>query len=137
MYTMQLNIAPGKTISEVQQDFNGQYPFLKLEFYKMSDADNSFIIKKHLLHSAQLKEAGLKKNGTLEIKDKMTVEELEKAFLQQFGLLAQVSRKSGIVWLETTMTDKWSLAKQNDHGREITLNVKNPPADEIGEDIKF
>jgi hypothetical protein len=120
---MILIILKNKTIREVQQDFNNQYPFLKLEFYKPVNGTFS-PLKRHLGHSTLLESAGLKNNGELTISDEMTVAELEKSFLNLFGLNVQVSRKSGILWLETTMTDKWSLQKQNGHGREISLPEK-------------
>jgi len=68
--------------------------------------------------------AGLKKSGELELNDEMTVGELENSFLEKFWLNVQVSRRSGNLWLETTMTDKWTLKQQNDHGRELSEPVK-------------
>lgn len=120
---MKLSILKNKTICEIQKEFNNQYPFLKLEFYKPG-IDGLIPLKKHLGHSIMLESAGLKNTGELGIENEMTVAELEKSFLNRFGLNVQVSRKSGILWLETTMTDKWSLEKQNEHGREISLPVK-------------
>jgi hypothetical protein len=35
-------------------------------------------------------------------------------------MVVQVSRKSGTLWLETTMTDSWTLGQQNEHGRELS-----------------
>jgi hypothetical protein len=54
----------------------------------------------------------------------MKVNELENIFQQKFSLSAQVFRKSGNLWLETTMTDNWSLLQQNNHGREISTETK-------------
>ena len=65
----------------------------------------------------------------------MTVGQLEKAFRERFGLNMQVSRKSGPVWLETTVTDKWTLRQQNEHGRELSVPVKKIlPEDELDYD---
>jgi hypothetical protein len=71
-----------------------------------------------------LKSVDLKNSGMIGINDNMTVAELEKTFLEQFGLAAQVSRNSGGMWLETTMTDTWSLYKQNEYGREIAEHTR-------------
>ena len=131
---MRLAISKDRTISDVQRDFNGQYPFLKLEFYKIQKSDPSQLIKKYLPGSMLFKAAGIGKDGILEIKDEMKVSELEKIFFQRFGLRSRVSRKSGMIWLETTMTDNWSLAKQNEYGREITVESKIILPDEsVGE----
>jgi hypothetical protein len=37
-----------------------------------------------------------------------------------FGVPVQILRKSGKIWLETTMTDHWTLLQQNQHGEEIS-----------------
>ena len=64
----------------------------------------------------------------MDIEPTMTVASFEQTLLNQFGIAAQVFRKSGNLWLETTMTDQWSLAQQNEHGREISS-----PADKNSE----
>lgn len=119
METAKLDISKTRTIHEIQQDFTDCYNFLKLEFYKPGEAGMSVKLRERIPHSALLKSAGLKSNGHMDISDDMTVGNLEKQFLEQFGLSVQVSRNSGGIWLETTMTDNWSLQKQNDYGREI------------------
>jgi hypothetical protein len=50
----------------------------------------------------------------------MLVSELEKQFNDKLQLSAQVFRKAGKSWLETTFTDGWSLRKQNLEGMEIS-----------------
>lgn len=119
-----LEILTNRSIQELRKDFNETYPFLKLEFYKVGNLAPTIRVKEHLPHSTLLKFAGLKKPGYIEVSDDMTVGELEKTFLEQYGLVAQVSRNSGGVWLETTMTDNWSLSKQNDYGREIVQHTQ-------------
>jgi hypothetical protein len=49
-----------------------------------------------------------------------TVRVLEQLFLEQFGILAHVLRKSGNSWLETTKTEDWTLKRQNDEGKELS-----------------
>jgi hypothetical protein len=132
---MYLFLSHDKTIHEVQQSFTSKYPYLKLEFYRLQNGDPGLTVKKHLLHSTTLKAAGLKNDGLIEINNDMTVVDLEQIFLHRFGLNAQVSRKSGILWLETTMTDKWSLEKQNEHGREITVSALQSKWDDTDQQI--
>jgi len=122
---MTLHISEDRKISDLQEDFNDQYPFLKLEFYKNNAASAGFRQRNHLQNSATLKAAGLIKNGNFEFNDSMTVGELENIFVNDFGLSVQASRKSGILWLETTMTDNWTLKQQNDHGKELSEPVMN------------
>ena len=50
----------------------------------------------------------------------MTVIDLEKKFREVFGLGIQVFRKSGKAWLETTLTDNWTLEEQNRQGEALS-----------------
>ena len=61
----------------------------------------------------------------LVMNEQMAVNELEEQFVSKFGLSAQVFRKSGNVWLETSATDSWSLRQQNDEGAELSRQI-NP-----------
>ena len=119
---MHLTIEGTKSIQEVQQEFNAAFPFLKIEFFKpMFGRNMSTSANNKLQHSTTIKEARrLQHDGLMEIDDVMKVADLEQAFKDQFGLNVQVFRKSGNIWLETTMTDSWTLKQQNDHGREIS-----------------
>jgi hypothetical protein len=114
---MTLTLLKNRTLDETKDEFNRVYPFLRLEFYHNTDPG---FARRQLTGSHLMLAAGLKKNGELDIRDSMTVGELEKNFLDQFGLNVQLSRKSGKLWLETTMTDNWTLKRQNDHGRELS-----------------
>jgi hypothetical protein len=118
---MTLYISQNKTLRETQEDFNNAYPFLRIEFYRHTEPG---FARRHLTNSMLMTAAGLKRNGELAIPDSMTVGELEQSFLEKFGLNIQLSRKSGNLWLETTMTDSWTLKQQNDHGRELSEPVK-------------
>ena len=117
-----LAITEEKQISEIQEEFNRFYPYLKLEFFRV----NNNTVKRCQLISKSLKVGDViyeLKEGAIQISDAMTVFELENIFTNRFGLAAQVFRKSGNIWLETTMTDKWTLKNQNDHGREISTII--------------
>jgi len=119
---MRLHIVPSRAISEIQREFNNIFPFLKLEFFHhrlFSRPDYSAI----QLISPTQKIASAQVNitdGDFEINQEMKVEELERILKDDFSLLAQVFRKSGNLWLETTMTDSWSLQQQNYHGQELS-----------------
>jgi hypothetical protein len=129
---MLLYILSNKTISDVQKDFNSAYPFLKIDFYKTVEPGFS---RKHLAPTMAVKGAGLKHEGVLEVTDLMTVGQLEKTFKEKFGLQVQVSRKSGNLWLETTISDTWTLKQQNDHGRE--LSHRNDASSIGGDEVDY
>lgn len=124
---MKLHISENRMIRELQDDFNRLYPYLKIDFYKSNAASTGYSGKKHLQNSISIKAAGVIKSGNLPLSDSMTVKELENIFSKEFGLYVQTSRKSGILWLETTITDKWTLKQQNDHGMELSEPVRYEP----------
>jgi hypothetical protein len=120
-----LHLSPNKFIYALRDEFGAIYPFLNLEFYKLQESDPNLVVRKHITHQGLLRLAGLKIQGDIELNDNMSVGELEKQLFERFGLNAQVTRQSGNIWLETTMTDKWTLRQQNEHGREITKGLNH------------
>lgn len=119
---MQLRIAPVRPISEIQNEFSNKFPYLKLEFFqnKLNQqpdfSPKQIIPRQKKLGNIQLSIA----DGYIDIKPEMKVKDLEKKFKEDFSLSVQVFRRSGNVWLQTSMTDDWTLRQQNEHGREIS-----------------
>ena len=116
-------IHPNKLVGEVQQEFSRMFPFLKLEFYRGKGPQRLDPVRQNIL-AADRKIAEGQTNitdGEIDIKPAMTVKELEKRLKDEFSLLGQVFRRSRNVWLQTTMTDSWTLSNQNEHGKEISL----------------
>ena len=131
---MQLHIAPNRLISEIQKEFNKAFPFLKIEFFNNKSFDRSgFMAHQIIPQTRKIGDGQLAiTDGDIDIEEEMKVKDLEKIFKYQFSLAAQVFRKSGNLWLETTMTDNWTLQQQNDHGREISTvkqTKEDPPED--------
>ena len=60
------------------------------------------------------------KKGIITITPNMTVVDLEQRFNDVYGLGVEVFRKSGKVWLETTVTDGWTLEEQNLQGEALS-----------------
>lgn len=123
MQKFKLELSGQGLVRDIQQDFNQHYPYLKLDFYRKRPVESSEFIMERLPQTAQLRVAGVRKTGDVEVSDDMSVSELEHVFLDQFNVLVQVSRRSGTIWLETTMTNNWSLQKQNDYGKEISQHA--------------
>ncbi len=122
---MLIEVSKNKTIAELQSDFRQFYPFLRLDFYNNTNGKLGTFLNQKLNGTMLLDRAGNKREGGIQLLDSMTIEALEKTFQNRFGMLVQVSRKSGSVWLQTTMTDNWTLKQQNEHGRELSLPDKN------------
>ncbi len=117
-----LQVKKNKTIGDLQYDFNRAYSFLRIEIYKYANGRLGADGRQKLGAAVLLT---MFPEGELLITDAMTVGELEKIFQERFGMNVQVSRKSGTVWLETTMTDSWTLKQQNEHGRELSTPANN------------
>ncbi len=118
-----INITDDKKISLVQEEFNTMFPFLRLEFFSNRHNSHQGSNKKDMLNAdLTLMQCRKKHNeGELVLRENMRVTEIEKSFQHIFGLAAQVFRKSGKSWIETTVTDDWTLKQQNDEGKELSF----------------
>lgn len=124
---MRLEISKSSTVGKLKKQFNSVFPYLKLEFFpkynnstlpkSIAIADDSSTLSSLSTH--------LQENGIM-VHDLMKVSDLESKF-KKHDLNVQVFRLSGKVWLETTMTDWWSLKKQNDHAKEISDSFRSTP----------
>ena len=118
-----IKISDDKKISSLQEEFNKMFPFLKLGFFITKHNSHQGSYKKDMLN-ADLTLKQCRKNhkvGDIVLKENMSVTELEKIFQDTFGLSAQIFRKSGRSWIETTVTDDWTLKQQNDEGKELSF----------------
>ncbi len=136
---MTIQIAETRHLKEVQQDFNNCFPFLKIEFFrKQHGVEKPSPAQRMFAHTLKIGDVRItKEEGELEVEPAMTVAELEQNLWKRFGLAVQVFRKSGNLWLETTMTDKWTLRQQNDHGREISSPNNTNPKPAAAEDFEL
>jgi hypothetical protein len=127
---MELQIDKTKTIKSIQEEFENIFPCLKLEFYNQNHSQGEGSPKKDTLNnSLTIKEVQKKHefSDTIIINELMKVVELEHAFANKLGLSVQVFRKSGKLWLQTTATDNWTLAKQN----EVAMEKTDPSDDTL------
>ena len=108
------------SVENIQKQFNAYYPFLKLEFFTNQRTTKSFF-KPAPIACAVVNELFSKNmEGTINVEKLRTVAEVENEFKNEFGLSAQIFRLSGNVWIETTLTDDWTLEKQNKEGEQIS-----------------
>jgi len=124
---MKITINDHQTIAQVRDSFNKLFPFLKLEFFSKRHASEQasplqFLIRKNVT----LKECRtIHNSGEITVTPNMKVNELEQLLWDQYGLGVQVFRKSGGIWLETVLTDIWTLAEQNAEGESLSKGI--PP----------
>lgn len=119
---MKMKINDNRKISAIQEEFNSAFPYLKLEFFDSPHSSGAPSAKASIRKSNQtLGECRrIHTSGEFEIDAQMTVSDLEQGFINVYGLSVQVFRKSGKVWLETTVTDGWTLLEQNKQGEELS-----------------
>jgi hypothetical protein len=117
---MKLIIDNSKRISDVQKQFNSIFPYLKIQLFKKPHLNSQGSPKNEMINESILLSQLNHTDGNIEIDGEMTVQELESLFNNLFNLNIQVFRKSGKSWLETTITDNWTLNKQNEEGEELS-----------------
>jgi hypothetical protein len=119
---MVIPINKGSSLIMIQRQFSAFYPFLKIEFFKKLPL-NSLLYKAELFSVADLVMylQGAKDEFVhIDVSRKKTIAEVEKEFERLAGICVHVFRKSGNVWVETTLTSDWSLEDQNEEAREIS-----------------
>lgn len=118
---MKIHIDSNVGIEDVKKLFNDVYPFLKLEFFKFSHDEGEASRKLDLIKDdVSLDDIRTKYNENgLDISPENSVNDVEQGFEELFGIHAQVFRKSKNLWLETTVTDNWTLREQNQTGKDM------------------
>ncbi|PWT76791.1 MAG: hypothetical protein C5B59_05540 [Bacteroidetes bacterium] len=125
----EIHLDKTKSIKYIQDIFQSEFPFLRIDFYSAPQkAKPRFKLTNPNTTLGQLAENILP--GVIQIDEKKKVGDLEAELKSRFGLNVQVLRKSGNSWLETTLTDDWTLEKQNKEG-ELLHNTPILPNDEV------
>jgi hypothetical protein len=118
---MKLYVNIEKPVSDIQKQFNAFYPFLKLEFFRSHSNSQSILKNDPVASNEFLKhQLSLDTIETINVDCKRTVADVENDLKKQFGATTQIFRRSGNVWIETTLTDDWTLEKQNKEGEQIS-----------------
>jgi hypothetical protein len=107
-------------ISNIQKEFNDYFPYLKLEFFKRLHKVHAGSPSQSIIKEDMLLKPVRDSKSEIFLNEHMPVTALEQLFLDQFGIFAQVFRKPGNMWLETSRTDDWTLKRQNDEGMELS-----------------
>lgn len=119
---MKIKITDKRKIFAIQEEFSKLFPYLKIEFFAKPHRVGGASPKKIMKHpSKTLGECRtVHSDGLITITPQMTVAGLEQNFRDTYGLSVQVFRKSGNAWLETTVTDGWTLETQNRQGQSLS-----------------
>jgi len=113
-----MKITKDKAIVDIQKEFKSQFPHLKIEFYlHRHDPGEGSQRRDQIATSVTIGEINPDlSEGTINLTPDTTVADLENIFYQNFGLNIQVFRRSGMLWLQTSATDSWTLSTQEAKG---------------------
>ncbi|MCR9285821.1 MAG: hypothetical protein NXI23_00380 [Bacteroidetes bacterium] len=111
-------ITDNKKLKDIQMEFNDKFSHLKIEFYTSGHkGGEGSPVEETLDHNLSIgKVRKIHNEGDLSIDGHQKVSTFEQNFYKTYGLSVQVFRKSGALWMQTTSTDDWTLAKQNRKG---------------------
>ena len=113
-----MHINRNKSIGELRKEFSEIFQGLKLEFYNHDHKAYATSSPDDMISADQRLDELLDFSDDKEyvINEDISVAQLESDFKEIFNLNIQVFRKSKDLWLQTSATDDWSLAKQNSKG---------------------
>ncbi len=114
-----MKIYNAKQLKDLQIEFNEAFPYLKIEFFNKPHEDGNGSNEEDILDN-ELTVGEVRDNdvsGFIPIDGKLPVGIFEKLFQNNFGLYVQVYRKSHGKWLQTWVTDIWTLEEQNNRGK--------------------
>ena len=113
-----MEVSNHRKIKDLQAEFQQHFPFLKIEFYAKPHEKGEGSPEQDVL-DPELTIGEIRKSGNtgfITIDENSTTGDFEKMVRDQFGLNIQVFRKSYHRWLQTWVTDTWSLKEQNRRG---------------------
>ena len=119
---MELNIQNDTSVKDVQKQFSNYFPFLQIEFYRTPQKELQPALKAGKVHADEPVKQLMKPYRPLQLKinQDTTVSELQKQF-SDIGLNIQVYRKFGTFWIQTSLTDDWTLDRQNNEALILSL----------------
>jgi hypothetical protein len=120
---MNIEIHDTNSLSSVQQSFNSVFPYLKIEFFtNLKSVSGRFqrkVIEKYIQTFGEHKKTD--SFDPIVISPEMTIADLDQQLQTAFGMSVKLYRYSGRLWLETSVTDSWSLEQQNKEGEALSF----------------
>ncbi len=128
-------------LADIQNAFSKKFPHLRLEFYSKRHEPGKGTADRQKLNPEQslgdLSSTG--KEYVLTLDGGTKISEFETLLDKELGLHAQVFRRSGNLWLQTTTTDEWTLDKaeqKGSHSEELSKEIPNVEAELPGQETE-
>lgn len=122
---MQLNILDDTSVKDVQYQFNNFFPFLQIRFFKNTCCSLHTSCTSANVQDDEPVKGLMKINCPLQlhINRETRVCDLMKSF-SDCGLRVQLYRKFGTFWIQTSLTDDWSLERQNQEAQILNMPIE-------------
>lgn len=116
---MKLQINNKTKIIDLQKVFSDAYPYLKIEFYSKPHREKQLSSAKDRISPGEIFSEldSFKGRNYINIGENRTVADVEAEFYDKFGIAVQVCRRTGNLWIETSLTDYRTLGMQNQQGK--------------------
>ncbi|QEC66254.1 hypothetical protein FRZ67_02630 [Panacibacter ginsenosidivorans] len=116
---MHIEINDNTTLRHIQEIFSDYYPYLQMEFYKSPHKKYEASAERELIYPGktigEVKQTHV--SAMIEMLPLSKVADVEKEFMQRFGLSVQILRKEKDHWEQTTGMDDFTLKELNEMGR--------------------
>lgn len=118
---MELNFNQKTSIGDLKKQFNQNFDSVRVEFYRHGHKDRSASAKEDQLKDDVVLKDLINTGKTIHVEFDRTIKisELEQIFEQDFGLHIQIFRKYGDAWLQTTLSDHWTLQMAEIAAKEL------------------
>lgn len=130
---MELKIESTISLLDIRNAIKEKYPYLDIAFFseKHNTGGANASAEKLPYYLTVGSATRNETDAILEVHSGMKVQEIESAFETTFGLHAQILRKSGEIYLQTTTTDGLTLAELNQKAESDNTFVaeKEEPGD--------
>jgi len=117
-----LHMNEDTSFQDLQDEFSSEYPFLKINFLRPVKNNAGWVIKMERVLAidhigAYLRTIIIK---TVEMQPERTVRQLIEEVENNLYVKANIQRKSGGLWIATSLTADWSLEHQNREGKFLS-----------------
>lgn len=122
---MHIEINDNTTLRHIQDVFSDFYPYLQIGFYKKAHKKYEASSEMDLISPektiGEIKQTHV--SGLLEIRPLYRVADVEREFLERFGMSVQVLRKEKDRWVQTAGMDDFTLKDLNEMGKNSSDEI--------------
>ena len=112
-----MTVNPNTTVNELMCQFAEHFPFLRLALYEGVGSKKRAATEKDFALKNRKNSIEITFENTAKVRD--FIDNLEK----KIGWKVQILRSSGKLYIETSVTDQWTLDRQNQEGAELSSNL--------------